>query len=327
VSYELGIEPFLGKSAYGLPIYSVLYFIAAWVFCVRESKMIDMIGKFLTPVLVLGLLILIFVGAANPLGEMIPARIDNVWYMGLMSGYQTLDATTACVFGYVVAKDLTNKGYTTPESKVKAVIASSMLMAVLMLIVYGGLCYVGAVNASLYGTDVQHGALVVSIFQGVLGSGAPFLGLVVLFACLSTGAALAGAPSTYVTRLTNGKVKYNVVATLICASYALISNIGLANIIAMAVPIILILFPPFLAMAVLGLFAKRIRNDNIYKFTAGFAILYAILEVSKMYGFEAASIIDVLPLSEHGFGWLIPALVGGILGYLIKPKGERLPDD
>ncbi|MDR1126137.1 MAG: branched-chain amino acid transport system II carrier protein [Deltaproteobacteria bacterium] len=327
VSYELGVAPIIGDTPYGLPVYSALYFIAAWLFCVRESKMIDMIGKFLTPLLVIGLIGLIIVGMANPVGEMIPAREPNVWYMGLISGYQTLDACTAVVFGFIVSKDLANKGYATPESKVKAVVCSSFLMAFLMLIVYGGLCYVGATAASVYDTNVQHGYLVVSLFQSILGfGGSVFLGIVVLLACLSTGAALAGAPATYFTRLTNGKLKYNVIVTLVCFSYALVSNIGLANILAFAVPILLIIFPPYLLMAVLGLFAKRIRNDNIYKIGTGFTIIYAILDVARMNGVEAANVINVLPLSEHGFGWLLLAMLGCIMGYFIKPKGERLPD-
>lgn len=325
VSYELGIAPVFGDSSTGMAIYSILYFIAAWCFCVRESKMVDMIGRILTPVLVIGLLILIFIGAANPLGEMIPARIENVWYMGLMSGYQTMDACTAVIFGFIIANDLTNKGYTTVDSKVKAIIQASFLMAFLMLIVYGGLCFVGANSASLYGTDVQHGALVVDIFQRVLGfGGSVFLGFVVLLACLSTGSALAGSPATYFVRLTNGRLRYNVVVTLVCFSYALVANIGLSNILAIAVPVILVMFPPFLVMAFLGLFARRIKNDNIYKISTGFALLYAVMEVAKMHGVEAANIIEVLPLAEHGFGWLIPAVAGGILGFFVKPSGPRL---
>lgn len=328
VSYELGIAPVIGDSPTTMAVYSGIYFFAAWCFCVRESKMVDMIGKILTPVLVIGLVIMIIIGAANPLGEQIPARIDNVWFMGLMSGYQTLDAATSVVFGYIIAKDLTNKGYTTVESKVKAVVQASFLMAFLMCIVYGGLCYVGSNAASLYGTDVQHGYLVVSIFQSILGfGGSVFLGVVVVFACLSTGSALAGAPASYFVRLSNGRVKYNVVVTLVCFSYAIIANIGLSNILAIAVPVILIMFPPFLLMSVLGLFAKKIKNDNIYKIGTGFVLIYAILDVMRMHGVGFADIINILPLSSHGFGWLIPAIIGCLLGAFIKPTGEQLPSD
>ena len=321
VSYELGVAPIIGETAYGMPIYSALYFAAAWCFCVRESRMIDMIGKILTPVLVLGLLALIIIGSVNPLGESLPPRVDNVWFMGLMSGYQTFDAATAVLFGFIISNDLTNKGYATFESKIKAVLAASIVMAVLMFIVYGGLCYVGHLSASLYGPDVQHGFLVTDIFQRVLGfGGAVFLGIVVILACLSTGAALAGSPSTYFNRLSNGKLKYNVVVTLVCFSYAMVANLGLSTILAIAVPVILIMFPPFLVMAVLGLFAKYINNHNIYKLSVGFTLLYAIADVAKMHGVQAANIIEVLPLQEHGFGWLVPAAIGFAVGYFVKPK-------
>ena len=323
VSYELGVVPVAGENL-PLWVYSIAYFVVAWLFCVRESKMIDYIGKYLTPALVIGLIGLIIVGFVSPLGPTdTPPKIDNVWYMGLMSGYQTMDCAAAVICGYIVAQDLTNKGYATVQAKIRAIVYASGIVGLLMFIVYGGLCYIGATASTIYDVDVQHGRLVVSIFQSLLGyGGSVFLGLVVALACLSTGTALAGASATFLVKVSNNRLKYNVVVTLICFSFALIANIGLSNILTIAVPVILVLFPSFLTMVILGLFDGKIKNANIYKISVGFVFTYSFLEVMKNYGVEFANVIEVLPLQEHGFGWFFPAVFGAGLGFFIKPRVE-----
>lgn len=329
VSYELALAPVLPGYADepGVRLaYTVVYSVLGWVCCIRQDRMIDFIGRRLTPVLVVSLLSLIIIGMVNPLGQMLPSRADNVWAMGLMSGYQTLDAACAAVFGFVVAQDLTGRGYRSTESKVKVLTYSAWVLGFLMFVVYGGLCYIGATASSLYGTDIQHGALVVSIFQSVLGFwGNLLLGFVVLLACLSTGAALVGAASTFLVRLSGGKLQYKVLATLIALSFGLISNIGLANILAIAVPFIQMLFPAFFLMAVLSLFDRRIGNANIYRFGVAFTLAYSALEVMKGQGMEAVGFIEALPLQELGFGWLLPAGLGCLAGSFIK-SGAAGPD-
>jgi LIVCS family branched-chain amino acid:cation transporter len=323
VSFELGLKPIMGESA-NLAVYSGLYFFIAWLLTVKESKMVDYIGKYLTPTLVGGLIIMIVIGIVNPIGEVSPAaQIDNVWYMGLMSGYQTLDAVAALAFAFVISQDLANKGYATPESKFKAVVASSLVVGVLMFIVYGGLCYLGATASMTYGANVEHGSLVVTLFQALIGqSGAIVLGIIVTLACLTTGMALMGAPATFLVRLSNGRLKYNVLVTMLAFAYAIIANIGLSNILAIAVPVILILYPAVLVMVVLSLFDSSIKNANIFKISVGFALIFSVLEVMKSQGVEAAGIIEVLPLQEHGFGWILPAALGAVIGFFVKPAAE-----
>ena len=323
VSFELGMKPIAGDNV-SLTIYSGVYFFIAWLLTIKENKMINYIGKYLTPTLVVGLIIMIIIGIVNPMGEISPeAKIDNVWYLGLMSGYQTLDAVAALAFAFVISQDLANKGYSTPESKFKAVAASSVVVGVLMFIVYGGLCYLGATGSLIYGADTAHGDIVVSIFQALVGNaGAIVLGIVVTLACLTTGMALMGAPATFLVRLSGGRLKYNVLVTMMAFAYALIANVGLTKILAIAVPVILILYPAVLVMVILSLFDSAIKNANIMKISVGFALIFSVLEVMKSQGVEAAGIIEVLPLQSHGFGWIVPALIGAIIGFFVKPKEE-----
>lgn len=327
VSYELALAsnlPELADEPWVRLAYTVVYTALGWAFCIREGKLIDLIGRRLTPVLVVSLLSLIIIGMINPLGHMLPSRADNIWAMGLMSGYQTLDAACATVFGFVIAQDLTGRGYRSTESKIKVLTYSVWVLGFLMFVVYGGLCYIGATASSVYGTDIQHGALVISIFHSALGPlGNILLGFVVLLACLTTGTALVGAASTFLVRLSGGRLQYKVLATLIALSFGLLSNIGLASILAIAVPVILMLFPAFFLMAVISLFDKHIENVNIYRFGVAFTLVYSVLEVLRGQGVEAVGFIESLPLQALGFGWLLPAALGCAAGYFVGPgKGE-----
>ena len=321
VSFELGVKPILGDNA-NLAIYSTLFFLIAWMLTIRESKMIEIIGKWLTPTLVVGLLIVIGISIFSPLGEMrTTPQIDNVWYMGLIAGYQTLDVPSALVYAFVVSMALANAGFTTTESKVKGVMIASAVVGVLMFVIYGGLCYIGATASTIYGPDVQHGDLVVILFQKLLGvTGSGVLGILVLLACLTTAIALIGAPATFLVRVSEGKLKYNYVVTLLCFAYALIANLGLSTILSIAIPIILALYPATLVMVLLSLFNDKIENDNVFKTAAGFALIFSLLEALKSQGVEAANIIEIMPLQEHGFGWILPGICGAAVGYFLKPS-------
>lgn len=322
VSFELGIAPIFGESA-NLMVYSIIYFIAVWAFCLRESKVIDYVGKILTPALVVGLVIMIIVGIVSPLGAPIDSpQIDNIYFMGLISGYQTMDVVGALVFSYIISRALTAKGYGTPELKIKAVLTASWVLAILMFVVYGGLCYLGATASSLYGADVRHGTLVVELFQRLLGyNGSVLLGVTTALACLTTGIALTSAFATYLCRLTNDRLKYRPTLTVICFTFAMLANLGLATIISLAVPVLLIVYPACLVMVFLSLFAPRIKNNNIYKIPVAFAVVFSILEVIHTSG-APIDLLTYFPLQSYGFGWILPVLAGLVIGFFLKTKEE-----
>lgn len=66
------------------------------VLTLRESAVVDILGKFLTPALFAGLLILIIYGVVNPAGEIsAESMMDNVIVSGINAGYQTMDVLAA----------------------------------------------------------------------------------------------------------------------------------------------------------------------------------------------------------------------------------------
>jgi LIVCS family branched-chain amino acid:cation transporter len=327
VAYDLGtLKDALPGGPVSLVAYSAVYFAVAWLLLVRENKVVDRIGKYLTPALLLGLLAVIVMGLFFPLGPVRPEpQIANVWAMGLMSGYQTMDVAAATMFAYLISRDLHNRGYTANADKFMMVVRSSAVVGVLMAVVYGGLCYLGAMGSTVYGPDVERGPLVVALFQRAIGEeGAAVLGLISVLACLTTAIALISAASAFLESLTGGRLPYKLNVTALAVIFALVANIGLSAMLAVAIPVILILYPAILVMVVLELFDAHIENDNIFKVSVAFALVYGCLDALWDAGaFPALAFLDYLPLQAQGLGWVVPAIVGGLLGSRLK--GGRAP--
>lgn len=330
-TFSMAVAPFTGPDAIWIQVFfSVMYFIIAFAFSIKESKLVDIVGRYLTPLLVVGLLLMIIMGALNPIGPISETpKIDNVTWMGISSGYQTLDVLAALVFGLIVVNALKAKGYTNPKLKFISVGIASLIAGLLLLIVYGGLCYLGATVSTMYPENMDKGLLVIAISNHIFGStGAIILSVVVGLACLTTAVALIGATGTFFSTLTHGKWSYTAVVIAVCMFSAVFANVGLNNIIAIAAPILTFIYPGALAVIALSLFDAQIKNDNIFRFAAGGALLVSFCEVMGGYYPDAFAFIKNLPFQEPGFGWVIPAIICGLIGLCIKaaPRVEEESD-
>ena len=99
-------------------VFSVLFFALILALCIRESAVVDIVGKVLTPLLLLGLAAIIVKGIVTPLGTIAAeTKIDSAVVTGVKSGYQTMDALAALPFGILVLQSVVDKGYTEPGKK------------------------------------------------------------------------------------------------------------------------------------------------------------------------------------------------------------------
>lgn len=320
-TFSMGVVPFTGEDTLWIQIlFSILYFAAVFAFSIKETKLVDIVGQFLTPVLVVGLLVMIIAGALNPIGPISDTpQIDNVTWMSISSGYQTLDVLAALVFGLIVVNALKAKGYKEPKLKFMSVAFASIVAGLLLLIVYGGLCYLGATVSTMYPPDVNKGKLVIEISNHIFGgTGAIILSVVVGLACLTTAVALTGATATFFSTVTHGKWSYTSIIIGVCVFDAIFANVGLEKIIKIAEPILVFLYPGALAVIVLSLFDAHIKNDNVFRFAAAGALIVSLCEVMGWYFPETFAFIKSLPFQESGFGWVVPAAVCAVLGLFVK---------
>ena len=70
------------------------------------------------------------------------------------------------------------------------------------------------------------------------------------------------------------------------------------------------------------LIGKHIKNDNAFKGAAYVTLFVSILSVSSnlLSLTQIADILNSLPLANLGFNWVVPAVIGAVIGGLIKTK-------
>ena len=107
--HEMTIMPIFGNV--NVVLTSVVFFILILILCINESSVVDIVGKFLTPALIIGLIILIVKGIIDPIGNINPEpQITYIVSEGISSGYQTMDVLASLIFGVIILKNVKERG-------------------------------------------------------------------------------------------------------------------------------------------------------------------------------------------------------------------------
>ena len=209
------------------------------------------------------------------------------------------------------------KGYNDKKEVTSLTIKSSLVAAVGLILIYSGLAYLGATVSNIYDASISQTALLIAITKGLLGSsGGILLSVVVAFACLTTSIGLTSVTARYFEELSNKKIKYQHLVMLICVFSAVISNFGVDKIISIAAPILTILYPVALVLVLMVSFKNIFTKNSTYKGAAYATLLVSTLTVIDSLGISI-NFIHALPFDRLGFNWIVPAIVGGILGTFI----------
>lgn len=316
-TFEMSVAPLI--SGVSPVIFSVAFFIVVLLLSIRQSAVIDVVGKVLTPALLIGLLVLIIKGIISPLGSIVNPHVDSSFVIvnGIKSGYQTMDVLAALAFGIIILKSAQEKGYSDARESSKMIRAAAVIAGVLLLIVYFGLTYLGATSASLFSLDISRAELVIGIVQRLLGKvGLVIFAVVVALACMTTAVALVSSAASFFEKLTKGRLSYATLVIIICVFSAVISNLGLDRIVAVASPILDIVYPPTLVLIALSWFGDRLSR-GVYRWAVIGALIASVLSTLSLYG-VSVPIVNTLPLASLGLGWIVPAAGFGIVAYVIS---------
>lgn len=316
-TFEMSVAPLI--SGVSPVVFSVAFFIVVLLLSIRQSAVIDVVGKVLTPALLIGLLVLIIRGVISPLGPVISPGVDSSFVIvnGIKSGYQTMDVLAALAFGIIILKSAQEKGYSDARESSKMIRAAAVIAGVLLLIVYFGLTYLGATSASLFSLGISRAELVIGIVERLLGKvGLVIFAVVVALACMTTAVALVSSAASFFEKLTKGRLSYATLVIIICVSSAVISNLGLDRIVAVASPILDIVYPPTLVLIALSWFGDRLSR-GVYCWAVVGALISSVLSTLSLYG-VSVPIVNTLPLASLGLGWIVPAAGFGIVAYVIS---------
>lgn len=322
-TFEMSIRPFLPGISPILVL--ALYFCINLFFVFKPGKVVDLIGKFLTPALLVILAVIISKGVFSPIGPLTENTMNHVLTGALIEGYQTMDALAAICFGGLIVKTIGEKGYTNNKQIIKMTLKASLIALVGLGIIYGGLIFVGAHTSTIVG-EFEKTALVIEITRSLLGEmGAAFLALAVGLACLTTSIGLTTTGANYFSKLSKGRLSYNVVAIFISLLSFGIALLGVDNIVVLTLPVLKILYPIIIVLVALTLIGKWVDSNLIYQVatwtTLGVIIVDVLSQTFKISFLQ--NVIKYLPFSAYEFSWVVPAILAILIAKVfvsIQPK-------
>jgi len=336
VSFEIGIYPFLGNNDSFLPllIFTIVFFGITLYFSLLSSKLVDVVGKVLTPLLLIAIGILIITAFINPIGQVqapIGKYVDNSFFNGFQEGYLTMDALAAFVFGIIIINIMKDKGISTKKEIMISSLKVTLIAGVLLTIVYSSLVYMGATSVEGLGHLNNGGAILASVSQYYFGSyGNVLLAVIVLAACLTTSIGLITACGSYFNKLVP-TVPYKKWVIIFTVFSTIVSNIGLSMLIEISVPVLSLLYPLAICLMVLTFLHPLFKGKTeVYQVSILFTFIVSMIDNLSAIGIKVDGINDlftaILPLYSVGLGWIVPAVVGGAIGYflnLLRKKGSN----
>ena len=324
-THEVGVMPFFPNAP--AFITSLIFFGITFALAYKESGVVDIIGKYITPALLIFLVLIIAKAIITPVGAIVPVETDGGFFVkGFYEGYQTLDALAAPLFTGIVVADLIRKGYGEVSEKERRsfIMMVGLVCFVALAVVYGGLTYLGAQGSSMFTADDARVEILVSLVGLLFGSfGKVALGLAVALACLTTSVGLTSAAGNFFEDISNGKIKYGVTVIVVTVISFALSLFGVDAIIALAGPVLTIVYPIIIALVFYMMFEKHVRYDMAYIVMVAGVLVVAIIEtVGANIGLGGmVDTIKTLPLGQFGFTWFVPSLVCFAIGYVIGKMG------
>ncbi len=317
-AFEVGIQPtFPGFSPV---LFAIIYFGITLALVMKPNNVVDNIGKVLTPVLLLILGLIIVKGVISPMGPLVESKMAQPFATGFTGGYQTMDALTSILFGGIITASLVQGGFTEEKEQMSMTIKSGLIAAAGLIVVYGGLGYLGATAGTVYPSDISKTELIINIATNSLGRfGNVGLGIVVSLACLTTAVALTTTVGQYFESISKGKIKYqwSVIATTVFSGIMSVS--GVESIVVFAEPILIFMYPLVIVLVILSIFLAEDANKNIYRTAIYVTLAISILQLLNNLGIltSVTQVVNYLPLASMELGWVVPAVIGTGIGMMI----------
>ncbi|ARD47367.1 branched-chain amino acid transport system II carrier protein [Sporosarcina sp. P33] len=333
VSFEIAVSPFVPASAetLALAIFSITFFaITIWL-ALKPNKIVDRFGSILTPALLAIVTLIIVTGIIKPVGQAGPAMepfTEAPFAKGFIEGYGTMDAIAALVFAIIVINAVKAKGITDRKAITSITMKAGTIAVVGLSLVYAGLAYLGSTSRIVAEGADNGGDILAKLAYALMGnSGLYLLGLAVTLACLTTAVGLVSASSTYLSKMIPG-ISYKMLVFVICTFTTIVANIGLTKLLEITLPVLIGVYPLAIVLISFRLFHPLFKGyHEVYilgLLAAGIIGFFDLLSAFKINLGPVTYFLKFLPLYEQGLGWIIPALVFGLIGFIVA-YAQRKP--
>src|SRR3990167_3527578 len=350
-SFEIGISPFSGMSPLALSVYTSVFFLLVWALVLFPGRLIDMVGKLITPVLIVALILLGTAGLWLPAGPVAPPQGDYVaqpLLKGFLEGYLTMDALGALVFGIVIATAVRDRGVFERRLVTRYSVIAVLIAAKALALVYLSLFYLGAGSHILAQGVSNGGELLTRYVQRSFGTpGLLLLSVVIVLACLTTAVGLMAACGEFFGEQIGQP--YRRVGSVLVLLSLLISNAGLTQLIQFFIPVIMGLYPLAIMLVVLNLADGLLHvPERVFRPVMAVTCVFGAADGLNAAGIGqwvaqaltflpaegvawqslsaardlATRFFQSLPLADVTMGWVLPAAIT----LVIAASADRLRD-
>lgn len=308
VTHEMAVAPFFNSSSL---LTSSVYFILVFIFAMNRSKVLDVLGKYLTP-LIMAILVAI-IGVAMFSSEAVhPTKFKTPVVDGILEGYQTFDAMAALVVGAVLIISINLKSSYSFAEKQHLIFKSGVVAGVGLFIIYTGLILIGATNNAAFPEDITRSALLLGLGHRALGSlGGSLLSILIALACFTTAVGIVTGTADYFKNVfNNSKIAYTVTAAIGSILGIVMGQFDVKFIIDIAIPALMFIYPITIILILLNVLPQKYASPLVYRGVVITSFLFSIpdfLIILKPSG-TLISLIDTIPLAKYNMGWVLPAI-------------------
>lgn len=337
VSYEIGVAPFVaaGSGTPALAVFTVLFFGATLAASLRPGRLMDWVGRYLTPLFLVLLTVLVVATLADPMPTD-PARAPAPPYdrlplvRGLLDGYNTMDALASLAFSIVIIEAIGRAGITGRRAVTRQTARSGLVAVVPLAVVYIALAHLGRTSNLVVPDATNGGTVLAGVSRHYYGvAGQVLIAAIVLVACLKTSIGLVVSCAEMFARMFPRSLSVRGWVVVFCVVSALVANAGLTTIIAWSVPVLMFLCPLAVTTIALGLLTPWLGGRRLpHQVMTGCVAVAAVLDLVRALPVQnsltraVVSLADaVLPWSADGLGWVVPAVVGLAVGCLLSRRG------
>ena len=314
VTHEMTVRPFFDVSPL---LTSTIYFGLVFIFVINRSKIIDVLGKFLTPIIVIILLIIIILAIiSSPKTNLLPT-IKNPFADGILEGYQTFDAIAGVVVGAVMIVSLNFGNLHTFDEKKQVISKSGLIAGVGLLLIYGGLIFSGFLFSATFPENATRIDILTSLcLQSWGGFGRIFLSVLVALACFTTAVGVVTGTADYIKGICKNSQKAFVITAVICSIIGiLVGSFQVDFIIILAVPALMFLYPITIVLILLNVIPDKFGSKIVFRAVVFTTFLFSIPDflgfiIDEKY---LVTIKNSIPLANNNMGWVLPSLLVFVL--------------
>ena len=314
VTHEMTVQPFFDIEPI---VTSILYFVLVFIFAINRSRVIGLIGKFLTPIIVLILLIIICIAVFTISGTITETTFKTPFVDGILEGYQTFDAIGGVVVGAVIIISLNYSSHTTFNAKRKLIRKAGFIAGTGLLLIYGGLILSGSLFSSTFAENASRIDILSGLSTQTLGNlGTTFLSVLVALACFTTAVGIVTGTADYIKGICNNSKKAYIITAAIASIIGIIvGSYQVDFIITLAVPALMFLYPITIVLILLNIVSDTFASKLVFR---AVVLVTFIFSIPDFLGFvipreNLVGIKNIIPLANASLGWVIPAVLTFIL--------------